>query len=481
MTEETDITILTENDDIETLFEYINKNVKYVGFDSEWTDNNHVDLIQISFRKIANEKAKTYLIQTHNLMIVKCANFVEFLESKSILKLGVGIINDYNIIFKTYNIRLSGKIDLNNIYQHYNDAKYMSLSKLVSNVCGREIKKDSNIRCSNWNAKTLSNEQIIYAALDAYYGLEILEKIMDKNDDLHYMMYIYVDVPKIKNIHNNNEKTSKKMSKMINENDTKHATTKKLYDNYVLLDRDGNFLSFCNEKIFIHYQKLGCELLDDKTVKTNVVQKMKLSEYHKEVKHNNCVICGSNNNLMRHRVIPIIFMNTYAKLNTQRKLSQYCLIICINCQTSVHHEYHNFINDLFKKYMNTNFTEIVQEKKQIIRCRKLVELYKNNNDQIIINIVKQVKEYFKQSEDEKIDIKKVNKYASLNSSDNKYIILMNQIIKQYGLSLSDGDEIMKIIEKIEKSWCYYFLKTCKPQYLHKSWISEYATENMFEI
>jgi ribonuclease D len=47
------------------------------------------------------------------------------------------------------------------------------LANLTRQILGRKLNKDYRVRCSNWEAETLSNEQKTYAADDAVCALQV--------------------------------------------------------------------------------------------------------------------------------------------------------------------------------------------------------------------------------------------------------------------------------------------------------------------
>lgn len=57
------------------------------------------------------------------------------------------------------------------------DDARIDLAGICAAALKRSLPKDESIRLSNWDAQVLSNEQINYAALDAWVGLQIYHKV----------------------------------------------------------------------------------------------------------------------------------------------------------------------------------------------------------------------------------------------------------------------------------------------------------------
>ena len=458
------VKIISDNDQIEELFGYINKNVKYVGFDTEWTSNDFVDLIQISYR--VNNKSETYLIQTFGIINDEGSEFSKFIENETILKFGVGIINDHKIIHKSYNLDLLGKIDLNTLHNYYSKTnKYLSLATLTKMMCDYEMSKDPLIRFGKWNNKQLSQEQMAYAAGDAYYGLKIYEEMIAKYD--------------IKNVDEIEKFVDANGHVMNTINKKKHSKTgsiKPIYENYILLNKDGKFMTYCNKRVFNNYLNNG-KLLNETTIVTHEEGDENVSQYHAELKENKCVICGLETSLVRHRIIPHSITEKYNFINKDRKTSQYIQALCMNCKDQVDEQYKVFLKKLFEKYYEEQMTK--DELIMISKCKTLLRLNGeiNRKDEKIKNIENDVKQFLRMSDDQIMDGETLIEHANRNIED-KFVRLINCIIKPNKL-IDEQQILIPIIEKFEKSWCKWFYDKFMPKYISKYWIEEYAIEDMF--
>lgn len=101
------------------------------------------------------------------------------MSNSNIIKVGVAISDDAHLLMHDYNIKVSGFIDLRYIARECS-LQERSLSSLAYKLLGYQLDKDWHIRASNWDAESLSDRQIEYAALDAFVAVKIFEQLRNK-------------------------------------------------------------------------------------------------------------------------------------------------------------------------------------------------------------------------------------------------------------------------------------------------------------
>ncbi|RWS14925.1 Werner syndrome ATP-dependent helicase-like isoform X2, partial [Dinothrombium tinctorium] len=166
-------------DKIKTLCE--NKKI-VVGFDCEWDVNwcpatrkgNHgkTALIQICLNE--NECHFFHLAQIDYRMTNKLRDLI---TNSNLLKAGINIDSDIYKLHKDYDVLsdliVSGKtkstIDLSLLANKiFRKRESWSLDGLTKYLLNRRLEKVQSVRLSKWSQTPLSNEQIQYAACDAY-------------------------------------------------------------------------------------------------------------------------------------------------------------------------------------------------------------------------------------------------------------------------------------------------------------------------
>ncbi len=141
---------------------------KTVGFDTETKPSfrkgqvNHVALVQIATPE------EVYLIRT--IYTGFPPSLIAFFEDPGIYKVGVALRDDIGKLQLVKRFTPGGFLDLQE-YSNQFHIESNSLRKLTAIVLGVRISKSQQL--SNWEADTLNEGQIIYAATDAWACLEI--------------------------------------------------------------------------------------------------------------------------------------------------------------------------------------------------------------------------------------------------------------------------------------------------------------------
>jgi ribonuclease D len=146
---------------------------RVLGLDIEYRPNmqkggrtNRTSLIQLA----AGDEV--LLVQMFALGSVP-VGLASLLENASVLKTGVGIDGDVAKLKNDWSIEVKGAVDLSTVMMmHHDEPTYLSLAKLSVRLLGVDMCKDRRVVLSNWERRKLSQEQVLYAALDAWVGCE---------------------------------------------------------------------------------------------------------------------------------------------------------------------------------------------------------------------------------------------------------------------------------------------------------------------
>lgn len=144
------------------------KKAEYVGFDTETKptfkagQQNKISLLQLA----TTEKA--YLFRLN--MIGECSAIKRYLESDKYTKIGLSVKDDFHALQDWMPCKPNNFIEIQKLVQFFG-IEEMSLRKIYAIIFGKKISKRE--RLSNWEAPTLSPEQIKYAATDAWVCIEI--------------------------------------------------------------------------------------------------------------------------------------------------------------------------------------------------------------------------------------------------------------------------------------------------------------------
>jgi hypothetical protein len=145
-----------------------------VSVDCEWSlGSKGPNLVQIGL-----PDGRTFLFQLRLLKSPPVSSGLKnLLEADTIKKVGNRIHNDVRQLAKV-NIQMQPTIELGHVAKDrgVSNDRAPSLSLLVSDLFSCVLPK-GNVRTSNWAAEILSEDQIKYAALDAYASISVYKKL----------------------------------------------------------------------------------------------------------------------------------------------------------------------------------------------------------------------------------------------------------------------------------------------------------------
>jgi len=106
----------------------------------------------------------------------------ELLSSDEIIKVGSGLKDDLRRMRSDFHFTPGGFLDLQQYVEAF-QIEEKGLKKLSAIVLGRRISKSQQV--SNWDADTLSEAQLRYAATDAWICLEIYNELRNALSNHH--------------------------------------------------------------------------------------------------------------------------------------------------------------------------------------------------------------------------------------------------------------------------------------------------------
>jgi len=145
---------------------------KVVGFDTETKPvfvrghQNKVALMQIALQE------KVFLIRINHTGLQP--EIIQFLENEHILKAGVALRDDIKALQRLKRFEPQGIVELADLAKKAG-LEIEGVKKLTGLLLGFRISK--SVQTSNWEAATLNEKQLSYAATDAWVCLEIFKKL----------------------------------------------------------------------------------------------------------------------------------------------------------------------------------------------------------------------------------------------------------------------------------------------------------------
>ncbi|XP_043266269.1 exonuclease 3'-5' domain-containing protein 2 [Colletes gigas] len=350
-----------------------------LGFDCEWVKEGPVSLVQLA---TVNGVCGLFRISKIGYVPHKLK---ELLASKRILKVGVASYEDGQKIISDYGCRVGGTLDLRTLAEHANLPSPRSLAAMSLQYLGLEMDKLIEVRCNNWNADTLTDEQVAYAACDAITSVliydQIVQMIKEKyslwenfinyirsicnknvNMQLRYLPSGIIDtrfkdqkIYTTVNHRNAKIKNFEEFTQDLKENNNvyKHnmsTRSKPLYYNCYLQAPDGDVLCTCDHKKAKWYINKG---LGDVISEEPFTVRLKfepsgravgeVGQYYTQVKINRCVVCGASEKFIRKNVVPREYRK-YFPLVMKAHQSHDVLLLCPAC-----HELSNYHDLQFRR------------------------------------------------------------------------------------------------------------------------------------
>ncbi|KAG5022636.1 hypothetical protein AAZX31_07G135000 [Glycine max] len=154
-----------------------------VGLDVEWKPNTRPNM------QPPNPVATLQLCIGHNCLIFQILYaplipraLSSFLNNPDVIFVGVGIQEDADKLLRDYNLRVTNVGELRSLAAEELQVfqlQWAGLAALGHYVLGFEIDKPENVTMSRWDNRYLTDEQVAYAAIDAFVSGEIGRALID--------------------------------------------------------------------------------------------------------------------------------------------------------------------------------------------------------------------------------------------------------------------------------------------------------------
>lgn len=144
-----------------------------LGFDTETRPSfAKGEVYKVALLQLSTE-TDAYLIRLH--YVTQFQILKEILENKSITKVGVAIRDDLKTLQKTFPFTPQSFVELQDVAK-VKGLKNFGLKGMTEEVLNAPLSKKSKL--TNWEARDLTDQQLMYAATDAWVGLAIYRKLM---------------------------------------------------------------------------------------------------------------------------------------------------------------------------------------------------------------------------------------------------------------------------------------------------------------
>ncbi|KAM9653893.1 exonuclease 3'-5' domain-containing protein 2 isoform 3-T7 [Morphnus guianensis] len=402
-----DIVIVSEQEEWDRVEPLLKKELEkwpVLGIDCEWVSvegkANPVSLLQV-----ASSSGLCILVRLPRLVssgqtIPK--TLLDIMADSAVLKVGVGCWEDACKLLHDYGLPVRGSVDLRYLaMRQRKDLLHncLSLKSLAENVLNCPLDKSPHVRCSNWEAEELTQDQVLYAARDAQVSVALFfhllgftslpatsegensvaawENVLGKCRGL-------VDIPfrgrrsgstgeeksgegrspqKTKNRKSSGNGQSSGSQQVRDPRRQKRkplgvgysARKSPLYDNCFLHAPDGQPLCTCDRKKAQWYLDKGIgELVstDPFVVKLRFEPSGRPEsqvDYYLTVKENLCVVCGKRESYIRKNIVPHEYRRHFP-IQMKDHNSHDVLLLCTSC-----HAISNYYDNHLKQQLAEEF------------------------------------------------------------------------------------------------------------------------------
>ncbi|KAK3258710.1 hypothetical protein CYMTET_32256, partial [Cymbomonas tetramitiformis] len=330
-----------------------------LGLDTEWPPhkarNCKVSIVQLAFLD------ECFVIPIGKMRQAP-ATLASLLADPAIPKAGVGIAEDVRRLEMGHGLKVKSYLEVRSMAAALGyDGHKRGLSALASDLL--DLQMDKQLQCSNWGARTLTPEQLRYAALDAWVSRELVFRLFTKYGQaasgkeppglqdlmtcLEPHLHSEYERPKPASTCLSASPASATTSSSAPEvpkgksrrlDDSRLPTRKSvLYENCRILAPDGTVLSTCGQKKINWYIQRGLATLECEEPLTARLKFEPAGRGHSDDKYyladkdNRCCVCGREGDYLRHSVVPHCYRQHFPE-TMRSHLSHDIVLLCVPCK-----------------------------------------------------------------------------------------------------------------------------------------------------
>uniref|UniRef100_A0A8B9G4G8 Exonuclease 3'-5' domain-containing protein 2 n=1 Tax=Amazona collaria TaxID=241587 RepID=A0A8B9G4G8_9PSIT len=492
-----------------------------LGIDCEWVSvegkANPVSLLQM-----ASSSGLCILVRLPRLVasgqtIPK--TLLDIMADSAVLKVGVGCWEDACKLLHDYGLPVKGSMDLRYLaMRQWNDLPHcLSLKSLAEEVLNCPLDKSPHVRCSNWEAEELTQDQVLYAARDAQVSVALFlhllgfaslpavsqgensfaawEKAVSKCRGL-------VDIPfrgrksgstgEEKNGEGRSPLKTKNRKSVVNGQPAGSqqvrdprkqkrkplgvgysARKSPLYDNCFLHAPDGQPLCTCDRKKAQWYLNKGIgELVstDPFVVKLRFEPSGRPEsqvDYYLTVKENLCVVCGKRESYIRKNIVPHEYRRHFP-IQMKDHNSHDVLLLCTSC-----HAISNYYDNHLKQQLAEEFGAPIGSEEGVRLMEDPLRRQVRSGARALLNagalpdprraeLLQSIKAFFNT---ERVTPEMLQEAAGLETR------ICNESYMPHGLKVVQcfAKGGLRSLIQLERRWRQHFLDNMQPKHLPEQW------------
>ncbi|XP_058605766.1 exonuclease 3'-5' domain-containing protein 2 isoform X1 [Onychostoma macrolepis] len=379
--------IVSSPEEWETLWPGFQKELSIypvLGLDCEWVKSMRVSVkgkaSAVSLLQLATFSGRCMLVRLlafRDAQLPLPEGLVRVLSDPRVLKVGVGCYEDGKRLTHDHGLTLSCSVDLRYLALRQRQAVLnngLSLKSLAADLLNVTLDKSLELRCSDWEADVLTQEQMAYAAHDAQISVALFFHLLGMNTEprlpaegestfvqLASCCQGLVDVPFRARYNGEGEegerrRRSRKSTVESPESGDQQvpdprrnkrkplgvgysARKSPLYDNCFLHAPDGQPLCTCDKKKAKWYLEKGIgELVSEDPFVVRLLfepsgRPDSQKDYYLTAKENVCVVCGKADSYIRKNIVPHEYRRHFpAEMKDHN--SHDILLLCTSCHAA---------------------------------------------------------------------------------------------------------------------------------------------------
>ncbi|KAM9554811.1 exonuclease 3'-5' domain-containing protein 2 isoform 1-T4 [Guaruba guarouba] len=492
-----------------------------LGIDCEWVSvegkANPVSLLQMASSSGLCILVRLPRLVTSGQTIPK--TLLDIMADSAVLKVGVGCWEDACKLLHDYDLPVRGSVDLRYLaMRQWKDLPHcLSLKSLAEEVLNCPLDKSPHVRCSNWEAEELTQDQVLYAARDAQVSVALFlhllgfanlpavsqgenslaawEKAVSKCRGL-------VDIPfrgrksgstgEEKNGEGRSPQKMKNRKAAVNGQpagsqqvrDPRRQKRKPLgvgysarksplYDNCFLHAPDGQPLCTCDRKKAQWYLNKGIgELVstDPFVVKLRFEPSGRPEsqvDYYLTVKENLCVVCGKRESYIRKNIVPHEYRRHFP-IQMKDHNSHDVLLLCTSC-----HAISNYYDNHLKQQLAEEFGAPIGSEEGVRLMEDPLRRQVRSGARALLNadglpdprraeLLQSIKAFFNT---ERVTPEMLQEAAGLETR------ICNESYMPHGLKVVQcfAKGGLRSLIQLERRWRQHFLDNMQPKHLPEQW------------
>jgi exonuclease 3'-5' domain-containing protein 2 len=248
-----------------------------------------------------------------------------------------------------------------------------------------------------------------------------------------------------------------------------HSTDTDIYENFTILHPNGERMCYCDKKKINWYLKKNlAKQIDEKTIQLLFEPKgigdLHLSKAYENNKQNLCVVCGCEDNLTKHHIVPYQYRKHFPEAFKSHNHFD-VLPVCIT-----HHEEYEREADLFNEKLAREagiITKSNQKLPEVVKAEKL--------NAIIMTLESKWDEIPPLRRD--VLLREISDHFGVVDIDRSSIASFKQELVKDTPSISPASVIVSKQTDIPQfivRWRKHFIDNMKPQFLPKGWLDDHT-------